>query len=136
MTDHTYNVIIARAIQAAQANGLAVVDATFGKIAQREILRERLVALGIQPRFVEIDASDDTIRERLRRREQSQTEVSDARVQDFEMLSAAYEQPDAGEDRARVIVKSGPSVEATAIETLKALARLNLHKCPSLGITE
>ena len=126
MTERTYETAIGRAIEAARARGSAILDATFGKPGQRELLRARLAAAGIQQRFVQLEASDNEITERLRHREQSETEVSDARLQDFEMLSAAYDRPDAGEDGTRVVIKSGSSVEATATETLKALVRLNL----------
>jgi hypothetical protein len=93
---------------------------------QRKLLSERLAAAGIPQRFIELEASDDEITERLCHREQSETEVSDARLQDFEMLSAAYGRPDVSEDGTRVVIKSSASVEATATDTLKALVRLNL----------
>ena len=115
-----------RAIEAAQAHGSAILDATFGKFEQREMLRERLAVAGMQHRFIILNASDDEIVERLSHREQSETEVSDARLQDFEMLSAAYDRPDVREDGTRVVIKSSAIVEATATDTLKALVRLNL----------
>ena len=126
MTARTYETVIGRAIEAARAQGSAILDATFGKPRQRELLREQLAAADIQQRFIELEASDDEITERLRQREQSEAEVSDARLQDFEMLSAAYDRPDVREDGTRVVIKSGSSVEDTATETLKALVRLNL----------
>ncbi|HYJ06270.1 MAG TPA: AAA family ATPase [Chthoniobacterales bacterium] len=126
MTERTYETAIGRATEAARAHGSAILDATFGKPRQRELLRERLAAAGIQQRFVELDASADEITERLRQRGHSETEVSDARLEDFEMLSAAYGRPDVGEDGTRTVIKSGSSVEATATDTLKALVRLNL----------
>lgn len=126
MTERTYETAIGRAIEAARAHGSAILDATFGKPRQRELLRERLAAAGIQERFIELEASDDEITERLRAREQSETEVSDARLEDFEILSAAYDRPDIGEDGTRVVIKSGSSVEATATQTIKGLVRLNL----------
>lgn len=126
MTERTYETAIGRAIKAARAHGSAILDATFSKRGQRELLREELAAAGVQQRLVELEASDDEITDRLRHREQSETEVSDARLQDFEMLSAAYERPNVGEDGSQVIVESDSSVEATATKTLRAIVRRNL----------
>jgi uncharacterized protein len=126
MTERTYETTIGRAIEAARVHGSAILDATFGKSRQRELLGERLAAAGIPQRFIELEASDDEITERLTHREQSETEVSDARLQDFEMLSAAYDRPNVREDGTGVVIKSSAGVEATATDTLKALVRLNL----------
>jgi len=126
MTESTYETAIGRAIEAAHAHGTAILDATFGKFGQRELLRERLAVAGMQHRFILLNASDHEIIERLRHREQSETEVSDARLEDFEMLSAAYERPDIGENGTQVIVESDPSVDATATKAFLALVQLNL----------
>jgi predicted kinase len=126
MTERTYETAIGRAIKAAHAHGIAILDATFGKLKQREMLRERLAVAGMQHRFIILNTSDREIIERLRRRDQSKTEISDARLEDFEMLSTAYERPDIGEDDMQVIVESESSVEATVSNALSALVRLNL----------
>lgn len=125
-SDRSYETIIRRAIRGARANGAAVLDATFGKHEHRERLRKELAAADIRQRSVELEASDEEILERLRRRGESKTEVSDARLEDFEMLNAAYENPDRNRDGTHVIVKNGVSVEATVTGTFKALIRLNL----------
>jgi aminoglycoside phosphotransferase family enzyme/predicted kinase len=121
ITDRTYETIIRRAIECARAEGAAVLDATFGKREHREMLRERLAAAGIRQRRVELEASDDEIIRRLRQREESKTEVSDARLEDFETLSAAYDSADPLEDDRHVIVESSPSAESTFTAALKAL---------------
>jgi predicted kinase len=126
MTERTYETVIGRAIETAHAHGSAILDATFGKFKQREMLREQLSAAGMQLRFIILNTADHEIIERLRRRDQSNTEISDARLEDFEMLSAAYERPDVGEDGTQVIIESESSVEATASNALSALVRLNL----------
>jgi len=45
----------------------------------------------IHYRFIEITAPDREIRKRLQSRERGKTAVSDARQEDFEMLSGRYE---------------------------------------------
>jgi uncharacterized protein len=74
---------------------------------------------GISFRFVEITADDEEIRARLRRRENKATEISDARLEDFAKLTAAYERPDASEEY--LTIASGPDVEATATTVLRSL---------------
>jgi len=88
-------------------------------------LRKELAAAGIRQRRLELQASDDEIIVRLRRREESTTEISDARLEDFELLSAAYTPADPVEDGSRVIVESGSSVASTALAALKALLQQN-----------
>lgn len=118
-TQRTYEALIAGALERARAHGSAILDATFGKREQRETLRQMLAAAGVCHRFVEITASDEEIVARLRRRDESETEVSDARLEDFELLTANYEHLDAGEEHSSV--ESRANLEATAIELLKTL---------------
>ena len=60
------------------------------------------------------------IRERLQSRERGETAVSDARQEDFEMLSARYEALTSEE--AHIIMESRTSVEETVAKLLKMLA--------------
>jgi aminoglycoside phosphotransferase family enzyme/predicted kinase len=119
MTRHTYQAFLQRAIEQARSKGGAVVDATFGKHAQRVHLREELTTAGIRCHLVEITATDEEICARLRRREKSHTEVSDARLEDFPILRASYEPPHANEEHIRV--ESRPNPEVTTTELLKSL---------------
>jgi aminoglycoside phosphotransferase family enzyme/predicted kinase len=121
MTRRTYDALIYAAVERARSRGSSILDATFGKRDQRELLREKLAAAGIRHRFVEITASDEEVIARLRRRDDSEAEVSDARLEDFEMLTAGYEPPDSGDEQ--LPVESHPSLEATLTEFLKALVR-------------
>jgi predicted kinase len=123
MTNRTYETIIRRAIEYARANGVAVLDATFGKAEQRESLRKELTDAGIRRCSLELKASDEEIMARLSRREENKTEVSDARLDDFGMLSAAYDPPDIT-DRPDAIVETKSSVEATVTDAFQMLVRV------------
>ena len=118
MTRHTYKVLLQRGIESARDKGGAILDATFARRAQRDLLREALAVARIRCRMVEIIASDEEIIARLRRREASWTEVSDARLEDFEMLRARREPLDS--DEAHSENASHSAAEATLADLLKA----------------
>jgi uncharacterized protein len=118
MTERTYETLIRNAMERVRAHGSAILDATFGRRAQRESLRQALEAAGLRCRFAETTASDEEIKTRLRRRDKSEKEISDARLEDFEMLTANYEPPAADEEYLAV---ASHSPEATAAELLNAL---------------
>ncbi len=119
MTRHTYEVLLQRGIESARDKGGAILDATFAGRSQRDLLREALAGARIRCRMVEIIASDEEIIARLRRRETSRTEVSDARLEDFEMLRARQDPLDP--DEAHSKITSHPDAEATVTELLKAI---------------
>lgn len=101
-----------------------MLDATFSRRRYRDALRERLKAIGVSHVFVELVADDATLKRRLRAREQADAIVSDARIEDFEMLVARYEAPDALEDARHIQVRSDDDPTATTLDTLKHLVRL------------
>jgi uncharacterized protein len=120
MTERTYEELINQAIERARARGSTILDATFGSRAHRDKLRQALATAGVRCCFVEITASDDEIKARLRHREESATKVSDARLEDFEMLMKSYEPPNTDEEY--LTVTSRRTAEMTAAELLKSFA--------------
>ena len=93
MTDLTYRTLIDEALSAACAQSGAVLDATFSKRAQRDFLRRECSRANLSFRFVELKASREEIEDRLARRAKTAGEISDARLEDLEILNAAYESP-------------------------------------------
>jgi len=59
----------------------------------RDQLSQQLDKAGVAYCFVEAEASEKTSRKRLEARERKAHEVSDARLEDFEMLNRSYEPP-------------------------------------------
>ena len=123
MTDLTYETILNRAIESVREKGGAILDATFNQRAQRDLLRATLEAAGIRYRLVEITASDEEIITRLRSREASRKEVSDARLEDFELLRARYEPFHPNEAHSPIASQS--NAETTTTEVLKAMIDLS-----------
>ncbi len=93
MTGQTYRKLLEQGLAALEVHGGVVLDATFSNRANRESLRERCAKADVRLQVMELETAPDKIESRLRGREQSVTEISDARLEDLEKLSAAYEPP-------------------------------------------
>ena len=73
-------------------NGV-ILDATFSTRALRKFLRDECKKANVSIQFVELEADPDEIKNRLKLRDEKTAEASDARLEDFEKLSAAYQPP-------------------------------------------
>ena len=129
MTTKTYEHLVESALAELEQGSNVILDATFSRLAQRESLKMRLSRAGVGLCFVELEAADALVRKRLadRSRAGNGKEISDARLDNFEALTARYQPPmelGAGE---RVVVRTQGSAEATLEEALKALVQLNLE---------
>ena len=131
MTEQTYTALFDIAVERGQSGQGTVLDATFSRRAHRDAFRDRLRDAAIPHVFVELTADDATIRTRLRQRERSSDAVSDARLDDFEMLNARYEAPDALEDARHIHVTSEDNLEDTTREVLQHLVRLRPEPAPA-----
>ena len=67
-------------------------DATFSSRTTRDWLRDQAKA-AVRLQVVELEADHNRMAKRLKTRDQSEAELSDARLEDLEKLSAAYEPP-------------------------------------------
>jgi aminoglycoside phosphotransferase family enzyme/predicted kinase len=125
MTRKTYAALTDRALEAAEAKRPIVLDATFGKRAHRDALRDALAEAGgrLPHAFLELTAPDDAIKERLEAREGA-PQLSDARRADFQMLAEGYQAPTALEDAFHVTASADADREATTTAILKHLVRL------------
>jgi len=131
-TAATYAALRDRVVERARAHQGTVLDATFGRRRHRAALRAVLRREGIAYCFVELTASNERVRARLREREAGEQVVSDARLEDVERLGAGYEGPDALEEARHVVVDTARPLEATTLETLKHLIRLESAKAETM----
>lgn len=127
-TERTYGALIQGAVDAIGWGKGVILDATFSRHSDRELVR-RAVALVRSPagrpvphRTIEVVAPDALIRERLKRRESQAQVASDARLSDFEAISAAYESPSLTEQPNSLTVSSSSPPEETHAEILSWLA--------------
>ncbi|MFH5885225.1 AAA family ATPase [Halalkalibaculum sp. DA3122] len=92
MSDKTYNELQQRAIEQLKQGTTVILDATYSDRQSRKNLVELLARHNMDYLFIEANASDETIKERLKKREGGQV-VSDARLEDFEALDQNYTPP-------------------------------------------
>jgi len=97
-TDATYDALVRRASEHVRRGRCIILDATYSRAGHREELRRTIKKAGAAYCFIELTAPDETIRCRLKERDDGQRSVSDARLEDFETLHRAYEAPDDLED--------------------------------------
>jgi aminoglycoside phosphotransferase family enzyme/predicted kinase len=76
-----------------QSHNGVILDATFSTRALRKFLRDECKKANVPSQFVELDVGSGEIKRRLKTRDKKTAETSDARIEDFEKLSAAYEPP-------------------------------------------
>jgi hypothetical protein len=125
MSDATYGTLRQRAVERGRRHKGTVLDATYSDPDRREALRTALRAAEIPYAFVELTAPDDVLRDRLATRDADTAAASDARAEDFDLLTARYEAPTALEDPRHVRIDTEDDPQETTLAVLKALIRLN-----------
>lgn len=123
MSDRVYGAMIEHALTAVRSGRGAVLDATYGSTARRNRLRDALREAGISYAVVELQAEHSTRKRRLEQRE-TESAVSDARVDVMDAIDRRYEAPSALWDAHHVRVPTSQSVEETSTDILRALIRL------------
>lgn len=102
MTKHTYNKLFKYAISESEQGKSVVIDATFGNPENRARLISHLNKINRSFFFIEVSAPEHIRKKRLRKRTEQQDIVSDARLEDFDVLDSKYQSPDEI-DSARLI---------------------------------
>jgi predicted kinase len=99
-----------------QPHNAVILDATFSTRALRKLLRDDCKKANVSIQFIELEVSPDEIKNRLKLREEKTAETSDARLEDFEKLNAAYQPPsELTPDLIRVSTNASVS---NAVETI------------------
>jgi predicted kinase len=93
VTKQTYHTLLQSALAEVRDGSGVVLDATFSSPSTRGVLRRECARAGARLQVIELEADRETIEKRLRAREKTAAEVSDARLEDFENLNARYVRP-------------------------------------------
>ncbi|HEX7518415.1 MAG TPA: AAA family ATPase [Chthoniobacterales bacterium] len=93
MTKETYQNLLKNGLAAVPSHGGVVLDATFSNRTYRDLLRDECARVNVPFHVIELDADYQEIANRLRARNATAGEISDARLEDLTRLSAAYEPP-------------------------------------------
>jgi aminoglycoside phosphotransferase family enzyme/predicted kinase len=93
MTEQTYKKLLDDGLASLATHSGVILDATFSSRANRKLLRNVCAQAGVHLQVIELDLDPGRIKHRLKARDEIADEISDARLEDFEKLSAAYEPP-------------------------------------------
>lgn len=131
MTEQTYARLLAIAEAEAQKGHSVILDATFARREQRELLAKRFAKHRIVWRMLEAHAGDAVVKQRLRAREARPDEVSDARLEDFAALTRLYQSPSELSSVRCVRSRTSGSIEQSVSKALQELAHLQVaFQCP------
>lgn len=126
MNEKTYSALY-KNMEASVENGKSVIlDATFNRPGARKAVIERAGILNVPYVFIETSAPEETLKMRLKRRDEEGGSVSDARLEDFEMLNERFVPPEELEERNYIQVSTDQPVEDSKLEFYKKLVDWNL----------
>jgi aminoglycoside phosphotransferase family enzyme/predicted kinase len=116
MTQQTYRKLLEDGLVALKRNRGAILDATFSTRTLRKFLCDQCKKANVPFQFVELEVDPNEIKKRLKARDENTAEISDARLEDLEKLSTAYEPPsELGPDLIRVSTMNSVSRTVKAI---------------------
>ena len=132
MTEQTYDRLLTTAEAQVKKGHSVILDATFARREHRELVAEPCRKRGITWRLLEAQASNAAVKQRLRAREAKPDEVSDARLEDFDMLTRLYKPPLELPAGQYVKVRTSGPLDQTVTKALQSLARIQVENpCPS-----
>ena len=117
MTQETYRKLLKDGLAAIGCcNRGVILDATFSTRALRKFLRDECKKANVPIQFIELEVDPNEVKNRLELRDEKTAETSDARLEDFEKLNAAYQPPsELAPDLIRV------STNASVSDAVKAI---------------
>lgn len=113
MSRKTYRALSEHAAASFEDGKSVILDATFSKRTGRRELIEQLESLDADYLFIEAKASDDIVKSRLKDREDETETMSDARLEDFKMLTQKYEPPTEISSRHKIEIDTGSELKGT-----------------------
>lgn len=127
MSIRTYDKLSELAVEAAGQGSNVILDATFSSRTQREALVADLDALDVNCIFIEADAPAAIRKKRLVKRDQEES-ISDARLEDFEMLEQRYNPPEEIDPPQLIRLDTSGSTKETLTELYTALVDRQLDQ--------
>lgn len=120
-TEEVYRQLTDYTMEQLQSHRSVIVDATFGKKQYRQVFIQTLAQTEARYCFVECKASEQTVKDRLLKREHQPT-VSDARLEDFHSLYNSFEAILEIPNSHYIAINSGKSPRESIKTLLNALA--------------
>jgi aminoglycoside phosphotransferase family enzyme/predicted kinase len=122
MSARTYNKLMERARATVQKGMSVILDGTFNSKSSRKRLQQLAHEEEVELVFIEAQAPDAVIKQRLRNREEQHDVVSDARLEDFEKLDDRYEPPEEVDDQELIRVNTDGEINQTITQLYTLLA--------------
>ncbi len=94
LTNRIYRLMLDRAIECARKGKKVIVDATYLKADQRKDFHETCIARGLNPFFIHCFAPEAVLKDRIRKRMEAGTDVSDADIAILEHQLKHLEEPE------------------------------------------
>lgn len=123
MTEKTYSALEKEMMMCGTARRQIVIDATFGKKKQRDRFCNAAIKAGMRYCFVVARADEAETAERLARREHNSHTISDARLEDYHIIAAGFEEPDELPSAHKIEAEPANSQRQLFADVLMKLAR-------------
>jgi len=94
LTNRIYCLMLERAVECARMGRKVIVDATYLKAEQRQDFHETCIAEGLNPFFIHCFAGETVLKDRIRKRMEAGTDVSDADIAVLEHQLEHLEDPE------------------------------------------
>ncbi|TVR26658.1 MAG: phosphotransferase [Balneolaceae bacterium] len=131
MSRKTYQTLLGHAKKNLEDGKPVIMDATFSLQSSRQNFIDELEAVDADFVFIEAQASDEVVKSRLKSRDEENDIVSDARLEDFEMLNSRYEPPNEIDRRHKIEIDTCKVLTDTIKDLYKKLVDRQL---PESGV--
>jgi uncharacterized protein len=121
MTKQTYKKLFQYAKTQLDRHASLILDATFSHREYRDELRRLVDSKSAKYWFIEAEAPDEVVKQRLEQRKGATDVISDARLEDFEMLIRSYEAASEIDTHHCLQVATHRPTTVTIAQTLKEL---------------
>lgn len=128
MSIKTYTKLRKKVEAFAKEQKSVILDATYSRKEEREKLVELLHTLGVSYYFIETQATDEVITERLKLRKSKEQVISDARLEDFEELIQYYQPPKELNSRHLIGIDTEQNLDESLSEIFEKLITENLNR--------
>jgi predicted kinase len=130
MTRKVYNKLSEKAREYIASQNSVILDATYSKEENRKRLIDQLDTLDMNASFyfIEAQAPDELITERLKQRERKEGVISDARLDDLEKIDQKYQAPQELSPHNLIEIDTSQSLEESFDELYQNLITRNLNE--------
>lgn len=130
MTREVYNKLSDKAREYVASQNSVILDATYSNEESRKSLIDQLHTLDMDASFyfIEAQAPEELITERLKERERKERVISDARLEDFEKIDQKYQAPQELSSHNLIEINTSQSLEESLDELYRNLIKSNLNE--------